>query len=436
MGFGSGSDGRDRRGARSRRTAAAMAVLAGGAALGSGLADADGTETLGAPAGVTVAGGTGVTVGGTGLGGVTTANGGTGVANQPGSFAVDVPAGATVKQVLLYWEGHFRQGTTPDASVTLNGSAVAGTLIGGPTLFFGDVHAAAYRADVTSRGVVAAGSSTLTVAGMDNSFANNGAGVVVIYDGGGTQASIALRDGLDLAFVNFAPTLDTTVPQTFTFSPAAGARTASLGVMAASVAANRPNALRVTTGGVTTTITDPFSSAQGNEFDAKSFPVTIPAGANSLTVQALSQSDGSSNLPASLSWIVGSLSVPGVTPPGTGAGTPGYWKNHPDAWPVSSLTLGGTSYTKAQLLAILGQSKSRDLTYQMASQLIAAKLNVANGTDASCISATITAADDWLAANPVGSGVTGNSAAWATGNPLKNVLDDYNNGLLCAPARD
>ena len=423
----------ERRSPRRRRKAvAAAAVLTSVAAVGASIAWADGTETLGAPS-LTVAAGTGVAVSGVGLGGHLAGP------NQSGSFSVSVPAGAAVKQVLLYWEGHFYEGTSPDNTVTLNGSGVTGTQIGGSTPFFWAngqrVFAAAYRADVTSRNLVSAGATSLTVSGLANSFANNGAGVVVIYDDGGTKASIDLRDGLDVAFALFDPTLDTTVPQTFTFPAAASARTASLGLMAASVEAGRPNALRIVTGGVTTTLLNPFSSAQGADFDAKSIPVTIPAGATSASVQVLSQGDGTSTLPASLSWIVGSLTVPNIPPPSAGAGTPGYWKNHPEAWPVATLTLGGTVYTKAQLLTILGESKSKDISYALAAQLIAAKLNVLVGADASCISATITSADAWVAANGIGTGVTGSSAAWGTGEPLKNRLDAYNNGLLCAPSR-
>lgn len=36
----------------------------------------------------------------------------------------------------------------------------------------------------------------------------------------------------------------------------------------------------------------------------------------------------------------------------------GYWKNHPEAWPVSSLKLGTVSYTKTQLLQILNTDVS------------------------------------------------------------------------------
>lgn len=417
---------------RPAKGAAALALLGATGLVVSGLAGADGTESLGPPAGVTLASGTGIAVGGVGLGGATVANGGTGVPNQAGTFSVAVPAGATVKQVLLYWEGHSYEGTALDDTVTLNATPVAGTLIGGPRVFFANVAAATHRADVTGLGLVGPGTTSLTVAGLDDSYANDGAGVVVVYDAGGTAATIGVRDGLDLAYANFLPPLDTTVAQTFTFAASTVARTATLGVLAGSIE-GAGNTVRVVTGGVTTDLVDQLADHQGNHFDARSFAVTVPAGATSLSVQALS--GGAVQPPASFAWVVGTLSVPPARS-GPGTGTPGYWKNHPEAWPVSSLALGATTYTKAQLLDILGQAKSRDMTYALASQLIAAKLNVANGTAAGCITATITAADAWLAAHPVGSGVTADSAAWKTGEPLKSTLDAYNNGLLCAPHRD
>ena len=40
----------------------------------------------------------------------------------------------------------------------------------------------------------------------------------------------------------------------------------------------------------------------------------------------------------------GFTATSGFTNPGTG--TPGFWKNHPEAWPVSSVTVGGVTYTK------------------------------------------------------------------------------------------
>ena len=57
--------------------------------------------------------------------------------------------------------------------------------------------------------------------------------------------------------------------------------------------------------------------------------------------------------------------------------TQGYWKNHPNAWPVSSLKLGTVTYTKDQAIAILKTPVKGNGLVQLAHQLIAAKLNVA-----------------------------------------------------------
>ncbi len=108
--------------------------------------------------------------------------------------------------------------------------------------------------------------------------------------------------------------------------------------------------------------------------------------------------------------------------------TQGFWKNHEQAWPVEELTLGGTTYTKAQLLAILTTSPRGDATYILIHQLIAARLNVANGADATAIADTLVAADAWLAANPLGSKPKG--AARDAGVALAALLDDYNRGVI------
>jgi len=127
-----------------------------------------------------------------------------------------------------------------------------------------------------------------------------------------------------------------------------------------------------------------------------------------------------------------------VTQPGTG--TPGYWKNHPEAWPVPSITIGGVSYTKAQALAWL-DVVGKDKTTTMFSSLLSARLNVLVGNDSSCVASTIAAADLWMTAppigyGPVGSGVQASSLAWKLGEPLHRLMDNYNNGMLCAPHRN
>ena len=126
--------------------------------------------------------------------------------------------------------------------------------------------------------------------------------------------------------------------------------------------------------------------------------------------------------------------TPSVAQPGTG--TPGYWKNHPEAWPVPSITVGGVTYTRDQAISWLDRV-GKDKTTTMFSSLVSAMLNVKIGNDASCVASTITAADQWMATyGPVGRGVAAASFAWKIGEPLHRLMDNYNNGMLCAPHRD
>jgi hypothetical protein len=121
--------------------------------------------------------------------------------------------------------------------------------------------------------------------------------------------------------------------------------------------------------------------------------------------------------------------------PNPGTGTIGYWKNHPQDWPVGSITIGGEVYTKWQAIWWMYKPSRGDKTIDLFKQLVAAKLNVLIGNESSCIEADIQAADDWLAQHPVGSGVSGSSSDWAEISDVHTALDNYNNGLLCAPHR-
>lgn len=67
--------------------------------------------------------------------------------------------------------------------------------------------------------------------------------------------------------------------------------------------------------------------------------------------------------------------------------TPGFWKNHPDAWPVESLDIGCDNYDKAELIAILETPVKHDKLLIMVHHLIAAKLNVLAGSDDSIMDA-------------------------------------------------
>jgi hypothetical protein len=120
---------------------------------------------------------------------------------------------------------------------------------------------------------------------------------------------------------------------------------------------------------------------------------------------------------------------------GPGTGTPGYWMNHPEAWPVETIVIGGRVYTRDQAIVRMKSPVRKDKRGTMFPALVCAKLNLLIGNDSSCIASTISAADAWYAAYG-GSVVLGSSAAWRAGEPLYKTLDAYNNGLLCAPHRD
>ena len=88
-------------------------------------------------------------------------------------------------------------------------------------------------------------------------------------------------------------------------------------------------------------------------------------------------------------------------PSNTCARGQGFWKNHPSGWPVSTLTLGSQTYTESELLAVSrtppAQQSGTDASLILARQLVAAKLNTANGSDPTTIGTTVADADGLLA---------------------------------------
>lgn len=104
----------------------------------------------------------------------------------------------------------------------------------------------------------------------------------------------------------------------------------------------------------------------------------------------------------------------------------GYWKTHPEKWPVSTLRLGNVIYTKTQLLAIWHTPAAGNGLISMAHQLMAAKLNVIAGAiPPSSVTASISTADALIGTKivpPVGSGYI----APATTSPLTDDLEEFN----------
>ncbi len=272
---------------------------------------ADGTETLGPPA-IDIQPGTGIAVAGVGL-----------AEGQPGTIFIDIPNDAAVIQVILYWAGFYDvdPGIVDTMTISVEGNTVQGDLIGGPTPFNVNDYAAAYRADITSLDLIGSGPNAIDVDGLAFTAVNHGAGLIVIYDDASDPADIQLRDGVDSAFINFAPPQDTTVPQTFTFDPADSDRTATLALFAASIEGQdlpgqRPTIIQVNVDGQPPLYFDNLlASSDGLEWDTVLLDIDIPADAASLTVQVLSaDADDTGNLPASLVWLTGTLAI---TPPST-----------------------------------------------------------------------------------------------------------------------
>lgn len=150
----------------------------------------------------------------------------------------------------------------------------------------------------------------------------------------------------------------------------------------------------------------------------------------------------------SVSASAWSSNVFGVTTETNCTYTPGYWKTHgPGAcmsgnnsneWPVTDLMLGNVNYTATELCSILQTPANGNGLLILAHQLIAAKLNVANGADPTDILAFIGAADaliDNYVIPPVGGDYIHPSFASAN----TQILDDWNNGITgpghCEPTQ-
>jgi hypothetical protein len=114
--------------------------------------------------------------------------------------------------------------------------------------------------------------------------------------------------------------------------------------------------------------------------------------------------------------------VPVITP--APPVTIGYWKNHPEDWPVTDLTICGQLLDQDELLSILSTPVRGDKTISMAHQLIAAMLNEYNGN----LCSSIDDAESWLCSH---GGIAASRKQWDGGESLKDTLDIFNNGGGC-----
>ena len=112
----------------------------------------------------------------------------------------------------------------------------------------------------------------------------------------------------------------------------------------------------------------------------------------------------------------------------------GYWKNHADFWPVEDLLLGDNSYTKEQLLELLNMPVKGDASLILAKQLIAAKLNIANGGASDPVAGTIIHADDLIGTDLIPMKIKPSKSLGKLMTSDASMLDEYNNGELTPEA--
>jgi hypothetical protein len=117
--------------------------------------------------------------------------------------------------------------------------------------------------------------------------------------------------------------------------------------------------------------------------------------------------------------------------------TQGYWKTHgpipvgnnSNEWPVTSLTLGTVSYTDLELLSIFNTPAGGNGLISLAHQLMAAKLNIANGADGSSVAGAIAAADLLIGGKVVPPVGTGSLSPGSTSS-LNATLTSFNEGTI------
>ena len=114
----------------------------------------------------------------------------------------------------------------------------------------------------------------------------------------------------------------------------------------------------------------------------------------------------------------------------------GWWKTHPDAWPVTSLRLGGVIYSKSQLLEIWSTAAAGNGLLALAHQLMAAKLNLVAGALApSSVTDDITAADALIGNKvvpPIGNGFLPPQVTSSLTGDLEEFNTEQSGDILCA----
>jgi hypothetical protein len=267
--------------------------------------------------------------------------------------------------------------------------------------------------------------NVLSVGGLDFSYQNDGAAVVVILDDG-SMADMQIKDGNDFAYL---PDGYQTVPVDFSVEPSSDPRVGTIWLIVSDIDVPRPAAVEITVDGATTLLDNVLLDNEGDFMDVVELEVPVPAGASNVTVRVLSIDDDSSLNPASLAWSFVAWVIPEPEMPQEGCTyTIGYWKNHPYDWPTEDLSL----YSMHEAMMILWTpSKGGNAYIILAHQYIGAELNVVNGTSIPDeVLEAWYAAQDLLVEYLDEGKIPKKSADRTLAIDLASILDDYNNGVI------
>ena len=104
-----------------------------------------------------------------------------------------------------------------------------------------------------------------------------------------------------------------------------------------------------------------------------------------------------------------------------------YWRDHPDAWPASLVSLGGVVYSQEQALNFLEINEDSPILETLKGQLLVARLNVLQGADGSIANPLIEEADLVLELSATAEGLASLELEHVA--LLSEALAYYNTGL-------
>jgi hypothetical protein len=226
-----------------------------------------------------------------------------------------------------------------DQVLTLDGTIVQGTLIGSeaqPDANPGAIDNLGYMADVTDL-VRAKGAGRQVFRIGDGDPADNladldGAGLLVVSSNPGAPAArVIVFQGLEFAYGEDrtpGPS-QSTDPIAFNHGGARAARSATLAIFVGDALATAADRIDI---GHNPSIVNALNGSAGAQWDVDLFPVSIPGGSVSTTVDLASEPYGRN--PDSLLWVMAALRLP--LPVANGCAE-GYWLSHLAAWNLLGL---------------------------------------------------------------------------------------------------